>query len=119
MFGPARTNAIQVRKFQNNRRCSLNIENETRGISGFVHPVMTSPTAKLRPPGHPGILATPPDESRYGEQEVKSVFELYFCVCARVVTLGDLTPRDECCHMDDVPSLGGGMAYLLFPRTCC
>jgi hypothetical protein len=42
MFGPARTNAIQVRKFQNNCRCSLNIENETRAISGVAHPVVTS-----------------------------------------------------------------------------
>ena len=37
------------------------------------------------------------------------MFEFYFYVCARVVPLGDLTPRDGCCHMDDVPSLGGGI----------
>ena len=94
MFGPARTNAIQVRKFQHNRRCSLNTENETRKISGFAHPVATSPTAKLRIPGHRGILATLPDESRYGENRGKKVFGLWFNASARVVPLGDPTPRD-------------------------
>jgi hypothetical protein len=32
---------------------------------------VTSPSAKLRPPGHPGILATLPDDSRYGENRGK------------------------------------------------
>jgi hypothetical protein len=66
-----RTNAIQVRKIQNNRRCPLNIENEIGAISGFPRPVVVSPTAKLRTAGRPEILAMPPDESRYGEKEVK------------------------------------------------
>ena len=51
------------------------IENEPRGISGFVHPVVVSPSAKLRLPGHPGILATLPDESRYERTEVKKLSE--------------------------------------------
>ena len=49
----------------------MSTENETRAISGFTHPVATGPMAKLRLPGHHGILATLPDESRYGEKEVK------------------------------------------------
>jgi hypothetical protein len=71
MFGPARTNAIQVRKFQNNRRCSLSIENETRKISGFVHPVMVSPSSKLRITSRQVRAQKVPGESRYGETEVK------------------------------------------------
>jgi hypothetical protein len=39
-------------------------ENEFGKISGFVQPVVGSPTAKLRIPSRPGILA-PPDEPRY------------------------------------------------------
>jgi hypothetical protein len=49
----------------------LGIENETGRMSRFAHPVVMSPTAKLRIPGHPGILATPPDEPRYGENRGK------------------------------------------------
>jgi hypothetical protein len=50
----------------------MSIENETRAILGFAHPVEMSPTAKLRLPGHPEILATPPaGESRYGKKRGK------------------------------------------------
>ena len=56
---------------QQNTDISAGTENEFGGISGFTHPVATSPMAKLRLPGHPGIMATLPDESRYGEKEVK------------------------------------------------
>jgi hypothetical protein len=42
-------------------------ENDFGRISGFALPLVMSPTAKLRLPGHPGILVTLPDESRYGE----------------------------------------------------
>jgi hypothetical protein len=51
VFGLARANATQVREFQNNRRCSLSIENEIGKISRFPRPVVVSPTAKLRIPG--------------------------------------------------------------------
>ena len=93
MFGPARTNAIQVRKFQNNRRCSLSIENEPRTISGFVHPVVVSPSAKLRIISRRVRAQKVPGESRYGENRGKNAFELCFLGCARVVPLGD--PRTE------------------------
>jgi hypothetical protein len=43
VFGLARTNATQVRKFQNNRRCSLNIENETGGDIGICPPSCGEP----------------------------------------------------------------------------
>jgi hypothetical protein len=32
---------------------------------------VVSPSSKLRPPDHPGILVTLPDESRYGENRGK------------------------------------------------
>jgi hypothetical protein len=95
MFGPAGTNAIQVRKFQNNRRCSLSIENEPRGIAGDP-PSCDEPYGEAtRLPGCHGILATLPGESRYGENRGKKkrlseenpVGEVFFGrgrTCARV-----------------------------------
>jgi hypothetical protein len=56
--------------------------------------------------------------------EVK-VIGLYFNVCACGVPLGDPTPRDECCHMDDVPFFEVGfflsphLLLIFFLSSCC
>jgi hypothetical protein len=72
----------------------------------------------FRLPGHPGILATLPDESRYGEKEVIKCVWFMFNVFARVVPLGDPTPSDGCCQMDGMSSRRA-FASCFFLSSCC
>jgi hypothetical protein len=70
--------AQRQRMLQQNADMSVGTENETRGISGFPHPVVMSPTAKPRIPGHRIRAARLPGESRYGENRGKKEVVLYF-----------------------------------------